>query len=341
MTPLKTLTILALLAATACAPMQAATVNNSTGSNANDPAHVVRNADDGWIAFSIPALEGTRSPCCWKGNWSGGNNFGCSLTREFSSYGTMSESPTVESLIAYTQVRDGHVEQLKIVGEHCPMDTAGQSVTYVSTSNDRSTIDWLGDLADEGVQHRIGHSAIWAMALHASPYAGDRLRDIARENRGEFSAEAVFWLGEARGEAGCDSLERLLDELPVGETRRRINFALSQNDSDRATRLLTGIARNDRDPEQRADALFWLAEEHPATARDLVLEVIDTEQDREVLERAVFAMSQLPDGVAGPMLLDLAKDESAPREARRQALFWLANSGDEASVIELTELLTR
>ena len=88
-------------------------------------------------------------------------------------------------------------------------------------------------------------------------------------------------------------------------------------------------------------ALFWLAEESPEVAEKLIVEVIESERNEEVLEQAVFAMSQLPPETSGPMLLALAQDKNAPRKARRQALFWLANSDDEESVSALTEILTR
>jgi hypothetical protein len=41
------------------------------------------------------------------------------------------------------------------------------------------------------------------------------------------------------------------------------------------------------------------------------------------------------------MLLDIARDADAPRAARRQALFWLAQSDDDEAIEALAALLTR
>ena len=87
--------------------------------------------------------------------------------------------------------------------------------------------------------------------------------------------------------------------------------------------------------------MFWLAEEYPQRAQDWLLEVINTEQDEDVLEQAVFAISQLPDSEGDRILLSLAKNTEVPRIVRRQALFWLANSDNDESVAALAELLTR
>lgn len=304
-----------------------------------DPAEAVGQIDHGWLAFSIPAIEGTRSPCCWKGSWKRSTEIGCSLERDSQSYGTMSSSPVEEHVIAFVSVADGEAQQLRVVGEQCPMDGSGQPVTWIGKTDDRDSLDWLDGVARESAGDDLRHSALWALALHADEGAEDRLQALARETVGDLAEESIFWLGEARGESGYEALKGLLDTLPAGATRRHINFALSQNSSDRAVRLLTETARNDHDPEQRADALFWLAQEHPAAAEDIILEVIENEDNAEILERAVFALSQLPPETSGPALLALVKNNDAPREARRQAMFWLAHEGDEESVAELTELL--
>ena len=68
--------------------------------------------------------------------------------------------------------------------------------------------------------------------------------------------------------------------------------------------------------------------------------LIGSERDPEVLEQAVFAVSQLPSEQATAMLLDLAGDGGMPREVRRQALFWLAHSDDDKAVEALADLLT-
>ncbi len=225
-----------------------------------DPAEAVGQIDHGWLAFSIPAIEGTRSPCCWKGNWKHNTEIGCSLERDSQSYGTMSTSPVEDHVIAYVSIAGGKAQKLRVVGEQCPMDGSGQPVTWIGKTDNRDSLDWLDGLVREAASDGLRHSALWALALHADEGAGERLQALAHETRGDLAEESIFWLGEARGEAGYEVLQNLLDALPNGDTRRHINFALSQNTSEPAIRLLTDIARADRDPDQRADALFWLAQ---------------------------------------------------------------------------------
>jgi hypothetical protein len=306
-----------------------------------DPAKAVQTGKEQWIAFSMPAMEGTRSPCCWKGQWNDQREVGCSLEKQHESYGTRSDSPLTENVIAYARISQGEVRSLRVVGEQCPVEGGGAKVTWIGNVDDTAGLNWLEAVARSNNDDSTGHSALYAMALHVSHDAGDRLYALAKDPEGDLAGEAVFWLGDTRGVEGFEALKRLLAELPDGDTRHEINFALTQNGTQAAIDLLSGISRTDRDPEQRGNALFWLAEEFPDAAEELLLDAIANEQDKEVLEQAVFAISQLPADASTRMLLKLARDDQQPREVRRQALFWLANSDDDKAVAALAELLTQ
>jgi HEAT repeat protein len=303
----------------------------------SNPAKVMKAAEGQWLAFSMPALEGTHSPCCWKGNWNGVGDVGCSLESQHQSYGSRSDSPIAENVIVFSKIQAGEVEDIRVVGESCPVDAGGAKVTWLGDVDEKHSLDWLQNAA----QSDADHSALHALAIHRSPLAGQRLYDLAKTNSHDLSEQAIFWLGNSRGEEGFGLLEKLLVDLPTGENRRQINFALAQNNTTEAAELLFEISKSDADPEQRGEAMFWLAQEYPLRAADWLLDVIATEQNEAVLEQAVFAISQLPDGKGDKVLLELAQDAQQTKAVRRQALFWLANSDNDSSVAALAELLTR
>ena len=305
--------------------------------NISNPAKAVKAAEGQWLAFSMPVVDGTRSPCCWKGKWGATGEAGCSLRPGHTSYGSRSGSPLVDHVNVYASIRDGHVKKLRVLGEQCPVDGNGARVTWIGSVDDKAGLDWLEDIA----RSDDSDGALYALALHRGSGAAKRLYSLARDTDEDRGSEAVFWLGAARGQQGFEQLERLLDDLPRGDRRREINFALSQNESDEAAQLLLEISKSDPDPEQRGDALFWLAQEYPQQARGWLQEVINTEQDEDILHKAVFAVSQLPGEDSSQMLLEIAQDKDAPREARRQALFWLAQSDDDEAVTALADLLTQ
>ena len=332
---------LAVLSGTAWA--QAGGLMNATVEervSITDPAIAIKVMDSEWLAFSIPAQQGTRSPCCWQGNWNSHREVGCSLQEDHQSFGTRSDSPLTEQLIAYARVSKGEVQDMRVVGEQCPVEGAGARVTWIGDTDTEASLNWLQDV-NRNSQSGARETALYAIALHQSPEATERLMELATEPGNGMSQEAIFWLGDARGDEGFKALNTLLDELPDGDKRQEINFALAQNGTPAAIDRLIDISRTDADPEQRSNALFWLAEEYPEQAKDILLTALATEQDEDVLEQIVFAISQLPDSMSTPLLLELAQDAEQSKAVRRQALFWLANSDDEKALAALEDLLTR
>jgi HEAT repeat protein len=245
----------------------------------------------------------------------------------------------VGEVITYARVSEGIVKTLRVMGEACPVDGAGAEVMWIGSTDAEASLNWLESVARNG-RRDARDSALYITALHESPQATQILHEIAMDTDSELSEEAIFWLGEARGDEGVKALEALLDELPKGDTRRHINFALAQNGTTEALARLVEISRNDPDPEQRGNALFWMAEEHPEQAAELLKVVLADENNEEVLNQAIFAVSQLPGSQGTQMLLELAQSPDQPREIRRLALFWLANSDDDEALAALEALLT-
>ena len=210
-----------------------------------DPAKAVQTAQEQWIAFSMPVAEGTRSPCCWKGQWDSFREVGCSLEEQHKSYGTSSDSPLTVNVITYARITQNEVRSLLVVGEQCPVEGDGEKVTWLGSVDSTASLNWLEAVARSDPGDSLSYSALYALAMHRSKDASERLYALA---------------GEADG---------------------------------------------------------------------------------ELAEEAVFAISQLPGETGTQMLLELARDQQKPREIRRQALFWLANSDDDKAVAALADLLTR
>lgn len=90
----------------------------------------------------------------------------------------------------------------------------------------------------------------------------------------------------------------------------------------------------------------WRASAQPATdlgtvpaaqAAGLLLGLVER-ADQPVARDAVMPATVADSAVVWPVLLRVAKDSTRPREARRQAVFWLGTAAAESSTRGLTEL---
>jgi hypothetical protein len=109
-------------------------------------------------------------------------------------------------------------------------------------------------------------------------------------------------------------------------------------DSTRPWAVLLRFARDERlSHDVRSTTNFWLA--RGSAARLGVTDHDDDEED-EVRNSAVFALSQQPRESAVPRLIEIVQHSSRPA-VRAQALFWLGQSGDARATDLFDEILRR
>jgi hypothetical protein len=92
---------------------------------------------------------------------------------------------------------------------------------------------------------------------------------------GEARRTAVFWLGQAAGDAVAQALDSIAGD-PHGdrEVRKQAVFALSQRDRNEGVPALIRVARTNPDPELRRTALFWLGQTEDPRALALFEEIL-------------------------------------------------------------------
>ena len=158
-------------------------------------------------------------------------------------------------------------------GQWRPATTAG--TTDLGTVPAREAAEWLLAIArrdDPGAEH-----AILPATLADSVVVWPDLLAIARDHalRSETRRQAVFWVGQAAGEAATHGLDALVADDSVDRSvREQAVFALSQRPRDEAVPALIRIARSHRDPAIRKKALFWLGQSEDERALGLFEELL-------------------------------------------------------------------
>lgn len=111
------------------------------------------------------------------------------------------------------------------------------------------------------------------------------------------------------------------------------------SDPNEVLEVLRSIALDQTDDsEVRAQAIFWLSEVPGEATLDLLTEFVNGTADRELKNRAIFAISQHEDPRAISLLRQYAENESLDAQLRKQAIFWIGEEGEEQSLPFLTEL---
>jgi hypothetical protein len=170
--------------------------------------------------------------------------------------------------------RSGSITDLRVyVGGEWRSTT---SATDLGTVGAREAAAYLLSLASRD-NTRAAEKAILPAVLADSATVWPDLLKIARRNdvSRKVRRSAVFWLGQAAGDAATRGLTDLVDDQGADhEVRETAVFALSQRPKDEGVPALIRIARENRDPELRRKAIFWLGQSEDPRALSLFEELL-------------------------------------------------------------------
>ncbi|HEX8850186.1 MAG TPA: HEAT repeat domain-containing protein [Gemmatimonadaceae bacterium] len=189
--------------------------------------------------------------------------------------------------------------------------------------------------ASSDVRH---HALTWVGLLGDASYVQPLLA-IARSSSDDddLGGAAAFALSRLRDGAGMPALIDVARNAPNSEVRERAVFWLGQSDDKRGREEVRAIAADPRAPAGvRAKAVFALGHSDAATPEDFrfLRELFDKVDSEEIQNHILMSMAQSDDAASQKWLLTVARDERAPVETRKKAVFW-AGQSESASTADI------
>jgi HEAT repeat protein len=86
--------------------------------------------------------------------------------------------------------------------------------------------------------------------------------------------EAIFWVAQRAGQKAAPEITAAIDQDPDTDVKKRAVFALSQLPNDEGVPLMIQVARTNKNPAVRKQAMFWLGQSHDPRALDFFAEVL-------------------------------------------------------------------
>jgi len=153
---------------------------------------------------------------------------------------------------------------------------ASTTATDLGTIGTKEATSYLLGLASRD-ESRAAEKAIFAAILADSVTVWPDLLKIAKQADAsrKVRRSAVFWLGQAAGDAATRGLSELVDDKSADrEVRETAVFALFQRPHDEGVPALIKIAKQNPDPELRRKAIFWLGQSEDPRALSLFEELL-------------------------------------------------------------------
>jgi HEAT repeat protein len=319
-----------------------------TASQAALPAQLQGLTSGQWRMYEAQVEPGNSAPCCMDYSNGKAQPAVCKLSSDNYSLNRDSDTASAAPMRVYLRIgADAQIDRIRAFAADCPLEAAAAEVPQIELDA-AAQLSLLGQLTGPAASSAVQQNAISVLALSAGAPAGDALARLATQGNGgkgksdrEVRNNAVFWLTQTRGQFGFDQVRSVLDDSAAPtQLRKHAVFALSQSQVPARDASLIGLARGDSEQHAqiRGEALFWLAQVSPAAAEPVLLAAV-TDPSEHIRERAVFGLSQLPAPRGVALLSQLVADRSVPRETRKQALFWLAQSDAEQALPEVDRLL--
>jgi HEAT repeat protein len=289
-------------------------------------------------------IAGERSMCCWNSN-NGITCQGCMLEPGVANFPVTSGGGTVQlegatEFYVFFRVEAKQVEKVRTFSVDCNVDAGGLPFILLTGVKPNESVALLESLT-AGADRKITNSAISAIGMHRDPAADAALdRFTAASQTEEIRREAVFWLGNARGRHGFDTIARILKNDPSDRVRERAVFALTQSKEPGAVPDIVRVAREDTSTRVRGQALFWLAQTATRQiSEDAIRRAIDNDPETDVKKKAVSALNQMRNGDGVPLLIEIAKTNRNPA-LKKEAMVQLGRSKDPRAVKFFEDLLT-
>ena len=240
-----------------------------------------------WVGYAVPILPGDRQMC----GWDGGHP-----ARRLSL-----EGPS--TMFVLVRVEQGQVGKIRTATPDCEIDAGGLTLIRLAGVTPSESVAYLATFIG---QDRLGDAAMTGIAFHKDPAAGrffesvldsnpsdkvrekavmwlsigqhnyDRVIRAAHEDKSpRVRGQALFWLAQgAQKKVAADTISGAIANDPETEVKKKAVFALTQIPGGDGVPKLIEVARTNRNPEVRKQAIFWLGQSKDQRALEFIEQVL-------------------------------------------------------------------
>lgn len=222
-------------------------------------------------------------------------------------------------------------------------ETREQAVFWLSEVRSPRAITLLEQILKGTKDEAIQEKAIFSLQNTGNDRGMAALRAFAdREDVSEhLREEAVFWIGQHRGDDNAQFLRGLFTRTKNSDLKDKIIFSISQTKQSGNGDFLLDQALNPANSiDIRKNALFWAGQSNVIDVAKLG-ELYDKSKDSEFREQVIFVLSEKSKSPAAvDKLIEIAKTEKN-RDLREKAVFWLGQSRDPRAAKALQDLILK
>jgi HEAT repeat protein len=236
---------------------------------------VAAQTEPAWIGYAVPITPGDHTMCCYGDGWM--TRCGLEPADSKGRIDRLSPSSATgpvrlegpETMFVLFRVEQKAVQKIRTFTPECELDAGGRTIHWLEGVAPADSVALLASLVSRTEQRRdrVTNSALAAISMHRDPSADSTLIRLARQDTSpKVRGEAIFWVAQKAGRKAAGEITAAIEQDPDTDVKKRAVFALSQLPKDEGVPLLIQVARTNKNPAVRKQAMFWLGQSNDPRA---------------------------------------------------------------------------
>jgi HEAT repeat protein len=193
--------------------------------------------------------------------------------------GNSDQSIKEKALFSLSQQNDPRAQQaLREFATHesSNSDLREKAIFWLGQRRSTENTEFLRNLYSRLTNQDLKEKVLFSLSQQRGAGNEQWLMNIALDPKEEteLRKKALFWAGQSG--VATSELSKLYDRIGDGEMREQIIFVLSQRQHDPAALdKMFEIAKNEKNPELRKKAIFWLGQSRDSRVQQFLLDLIN------------------------------------------------------------------
>lgn len=143
-----------------------------------------------------------------------------------------------------------------------PESLRRKAIFWLGNARGRRGYEVVSRIVREDPNDKIREHAVFALTQSKEPDAIPAVIRVAREDKvARVRGQALFWLAQRAGKKVAESeLSHAIENDPETEVKKKAVFGLTQIPENEGIPMLIQVARANRNPAVRKQAVFWLGQ---------------------------------------------------------------------------------
>jgi HEAT repeat protein len=163
----------------------------------------------------------------------------------------------------------------KLIQPGLPEPVREHVAFWLGVERGKKGLELLRKYVKDDPNEHFRKKAVFGFAQSKEPEALRDLISIARNDpSSRVRGQAIFWLGQIGGRKEAEQITAAIENDPENEVKKRAVFALAQMHNGEGVPLLIGVAKTNKNPVVRKEAIRWLGMTNDPRALDYLEQIL-------------------------------------------------------------------